>query len=716
MSVGTDKMETTVSAPVAREGAPTAMMDEPTPLSVEPPTPSTKEETVKDEPADGGLKRPESPIVETPVQLESLDENTDLNGGDLQEDELHEELTPPPDSPTDSSVEDHPDGVAENPAEDTTEELVEDDLMSVVSSLPADETHDPMSVDSSPAIHHLEDEIVVGTKANKKLPAAQENSDIADVNMDPSAILTGKRKRTSAYYADSVLDDSPGPTEGRVKARPAKTHGSGGVKGVIIGYWRDSQVENEADKHSVIGFIDSRDRLRTRIQTTTRDKRQVDHRYPIPPGPGGSWVIFEKIVFEDHLVGLNHHMIKEFVKIRADNLGENESPEERNIADKAAAELAFERVTTNPPPETANQPLIAYGAVVPDPGSLPSRSESKKRKVTGSFTSAQLEPAPSPRQPAESLPGTRPTSIILGYWKQSSEDDPIEKHAVYGVLGANDMFRIKLGRETRDGRLIADGNFPSGPGALWITWDALEFEPHLKGLSRHEVKEYCRVRQYQLDQGETPEERAQNEIDAVREAQKRAALNIAAGSSATKHDVDTSITEGANGLTNGLAVGSPTAKIDEPRRQTGLRGRQSLPNPEFGVANRKSSSSAIAQLEKTHALARHGIEKAEKAQARISQRASSTATPRESSATPANRREFFSENISRLNNVWASQEATRIRNEGQGYEGDVLMNGTIRYERKQTGPFKGILVSQPFLIQIDGEDYVEYRVLTKPSF
>ncbi|KAK4181168.1 hypothetical protein QBC36DRAFT_129842 [Triangularia setosa] len=715
MSVGTDKMETAVSEPVARDGVPTAMMDEPTPLSIEPPTPSTKDEIVKDEPADGEVNKTESPVGDTLIQQESLDKSTVLNGDEFQEDELHEELTPPPDSPTDSSVEDHPDGTAENPAEDTTEELVEDDLMSVVSSLPADETQDLMSVDSSPALHHLEDEIVVGTKANKKLPATQANSDIADANMDPSAILTGKRKRTSTFYADSVKDDSPGPQEGRVKARPAKTHGSGGVKGVIIGYWRDSQAEDEADKHSVIGFIDSRDRLRTRIQTTTRDKRQVDHRYPIPPGPGGSWVVFDKIVFEDHLVGLNHHMIKEFVKIRADNLGENESPEERNKADKAAAELAVERVRTNPPPETANQPLIAYGAVFPDPASLPSRPESKKRKVTGSFTSAQLEPAPSPRQSAESLPGTRPTRIVLGYWTKSSEDDPINKHAVHGVLGANDMFRIKLSRETRDGRLVTNGNFPSGPGALWIAWDELEFEPHLKGLSRHEVKEYCRVRQYQLDQGETSEERPRNEVNAVQEAQKRVALNIAAGSSVTKSDFEASAAEGANGLTNGLAFASPTSRSDEPRRQTGLRGRQSLPNPEFGAANRKPSS-AVAQLEKTHALARKGIERAEITQARITQRASSTATPRESSATPASRREFFSENISRLNNVWASQEATRIRNEGQGYEGDVLMNGTIRYERKPSGPFKGILVSQPFLIQIDGEDYVEYRVLTKPSF
>ncbi|KAK0747679.1 hypothetical protein B0T21DRAFT_8778 [Apiosordaria backusii] len=714
MSVGTDRMETAVSEPLLREGAPTAVMDETTPLSIEPPTPSTQDKIVKDEPADGEANKTESSIVETPVQHESLDENTALNGDHFQEDELHEELTPPPDSPTDTSVEDHPNGAAENPAEDTTEELVDDDLMSVVSSPPADETQEVMSVDSSPAIHHLEDEIVVGTKANKKLPATQASSDIADANMglDPSAALTGKRKRTSASYADSVIEDSPGPQEGRVKARPAKTHGSGGVKGVIIGYWRDSQAEDETDKHSAIGFIDSRDRLRTRIQMITRDKRQVDPRFPIPPGPGGSWVVFEKIVFEDHLVGLNHHMIKEFVKIRTDNHGENESPEERNKADKAAAELAVERIRNNPPPETANQPLIAYGAVIPDSAYLPSRPESKKRRVIGSFTSALPELAPSPQQPAETLPGTRPTRVILGYWKSSSEEDPINKHAVYGVLGANDMFRIKLGRETRDGRPV-NGNFPGGAGGLWIAWDELEFEAHLKNLSRYEVKEYCRVRQYQLDQGETSEERAHNEINAVQEAQKRVVLNIAAGHSVSKNDFETSAAEGANGLTNdGPAFGSPTAKVDEPRRQTGLRGRQSLPSVEFGAANRKPSSAAAA-LEKTHALARREINKAEQVQARVAQRASSVATPSEPSATPATRRELFSDNISRLNNVWASQEATRIRGDGQG---DVLMNGTIKYERKTSGPFKGILVSQPFLIQIDGEDYVEYRVLTKPSF
>ena len=40
----------------------------------------------------------------------------------------------------------------------------------------------------------------------------------------------------------------------------------------------------------------------------------------------------------------------------------------------------------------------------------------------------------------------------------------------------------------------------------------------------------------------------------------------------------------------------------------------------------------------------------------------------------------------------------------------------VRYERRQTGPFGGKLASNGTLINIDGEDYVEYRVLTKVAF
>jgi hypothetical protein len=47
---------------------------------------------------------------------------------------------------------------------------------------------------------------------------------------------------------------------------------------------------------------------------------------------------------------------------------------------------------------------------------------------------------------------------------------------------------------------------------------------------------------------------------------------------------------------------------------------------------------------------------------------------------------------------------------------DSKLYGGIKYERKLSGPFQGRFVSQGSIITIDGDDYVEYRVLTKPSF
>ncbi|KID81064.1 hypothetical protein MGU_11549 [Metarhizium guizhouense ARSEF 977] len=70
-----------------------------------------------------------------------------------------------------------------------------------------------------------------------------------------------------------------------------------------------------------------------------------------------------------------------------------------------------------------------------------------------------------------------------------------------------------------------------------------------------------------------------------------------------------------------------------------------------------------------------------------------------------------SEDMQRMNRVWARQETLHMSSSDRVkmYDGD-------KYERKVTGPFMGKLVSQGRIINIDGDDYIEYRVLTKPSF
>ncbi|KAF9765113.1 hypothetical protein IL306_002654 [Fusarium sp. DS 682] len=70
------------------------------------------------------------------------------------------------------------------------------------------------------------------------------------------------------------------------------------------------------------------------------------------------------------------------------------------------------------------------------------------------------------------------------------------------------------------------------------------------------------------------------------------------------------------------------------------------------------------------------------------------------------------EDMQRLDKVWAQQESLRLRTNAE----DAKMYAGVNYDRKTHGPFTGKLVSQGTIINIDGEDYVEYRVFTKPSF
>ncbi|ETS82746.1 hypothetical protein PFICI_04622 [Pestalotiopsis fici W106-1] len=130
---------------------------------------------------------------------------------------------------------------------------------------------------------------------------------------------------------------------------------------------------------------------------------------------------------------------------------------------------------------------------------------------------------------SKDLPGQRPTRILIGCWSRSSSRKDQDKHACYGILGANAMFRIKLVRETMDGRFV-DGNFPTAASARWIGYEEVNLLGHIRDLSRYVMKEYVRVRQYQIDHcNETEDERVANEIRAVDEAhRRRAALAVKA--------------------------------------------------------------------------------------------------------------------------------------------------------------------------------------------
>jgi hypothetical protein len=604
-----------------------------------------------------------------------------------------------------------------------------------------------------------EGEAEVATEAAEEAVGAERigANDEDDVMVDAPAGRAvfnslSKRKRSStnangladaAMSSPSVKAESNPNANGRPKSRgskPPRTSLAGG-KGVILGHWRDSPVPEETRKHSVIGFIDIRDRLRTRIQGVNLLGEHVSNLWPLPPKTGASWVTFDGIYFLPHLVGLDQLQVKEYVRLRLD--AHEQTAEAKKAAELAAIEKAVHIVRQSaindssapfgPPPQ------LAYGADLPE--------AVKRRRTSGNFT-----PAPnangvngnhgdiSSERTLDPLHGTRPTRILLGCWTKSDATQRNSRHAIYGILGANDMFRVKLVRETRTGEYY-DGNFPQGAGALWVSYEEVDFDDHLRNLTRAEIKEYCRIRQHQIDHGESAKEQTANETQAVYEAQTRVSVGVPiTGRQSTgpgsyvpiQAEEVSPTTEQPNGRMGLGGQELRTSRRVEARQQQQQQQQEKQQqtqqvNGRNSISDHDGRNGSLGAMQKTDSLAQREIARAEAAQGRADlhathrERASAAAATAANAAAAAaasgsygeNESRFHqSENMRRLNDVWARQESMRAKNGGE----DIKIYDGIKYERKPTGPFMGKLVSHGNIISIDGEDYVEYRVLTKPSF
>jgi hypothetical protein len=473
-----------------------------------------------------------------------------------------------------------------------------------------------------------------------------------------------KRKRSSINYnLDDKLRDSPYDEPSLKKPKQSQK-----IRGVIIGVWRDSDQPNDEDKHVIFGFIDIHDRLRTRIYGMNRRGEELIGN--IPMGAGGCWVTFAKVIFDSHLSSFNAAEIKEYVRIRSGAKPEA-TDEERQEADTKAALRARAAV------QEAGQ---ENGTPVSKPV-VQRTSTARPSQIRHSLSRQSLNNSPSFKavngantQSPKSSPSSevKPTGVLLGYWADSSEPRVEDKHAVYGVLGGTDCFRVKVQRVTRDGRYV-DGNFPVGAGALWLHYDKVVFEPQLRGMSRPEIKEYVRMRQRDLENTESEKERKANEARAIKVAKEFVA---------------------AEGLNNGI--------------------EQSRPSPEMEVRHSSRTYAARQQAEADAAATTLRIRK-EKVEARERQ---AEKTRREVAMAEAVVQEAAQQelrnNLKKLNKVWVAQQAATVP--GAPPNEEVKYHNGIKYERKQNGPFQGKLVSSAQILSIDGEDYVEYRVLTKPSF
>ncbi|KAH8797674.1 hypothetical protein F5884DRAFT_905929 [Xylogone sp. PMI_703] len=97
-----------------------------------------------------------------------------------------------------------------------------------------------------------------------------------------------KRKRASINYNldDPQYNSTPreSPVDEPLAKRPKPIKG---IRGCLIGVWRDSNLPRDEEKHAVYGFIDIHDRLRTRIYPiNSRGEELIAN---IPTGAGGCW-------------------------------------------------------------------------------------------------------------------------------------------------------------------------------------------------------------------------------------------------------------------------------------------------------------------------------------------------------------------------------------------------------------------------------------------
>jgi hypothetical protein len=485
------------------------------------------------------------------------------------------------------------------------------------------------------------------------------------------------RKRTAVNYHEEnnyrlVTRGSP-----QIEPPAKRSKQSQKIRGVIIGVWRDSDQPDDADKHVIYGFIDIHDRLRTRIYGMNRRGEELIAN--APTGAGGCWVTFERVIFDAHLRGLSAAEIKEYVKIRSETKPEL-TAEERHEADTKAVLKAKAYVAEH---EAASPGMNKPVAHRPSLGRSGLHRHSLPRQALHKTPSFQAVNATDLQTPKSSpFTESKPSGVLLGYWADSDEPNLEDKHAVYGVLSGTDCFRVKVQRVTRDGRFV-DGNFPAGAGALWLHYEKVILEPHLAHLNRAEVKEYCRIRQREQETRESDKERKANELRAVQRAQQVVA----------EHGVN----------------GNVTDPVDSP----GFEPRQSSRSEHRQTARAQADAEALAErLRKDKVEARERQNEKTRKEVAMAEAVVQEAAQME-----------LKHNLKKLNKVWmAQQQATMDPTRTSSNAGsmvpetEVRFHNGIKYERKQNGPFQGKLVSQAQIFTIDGEDYVEYRVLTKPSF
>ncbi|OBT65585.1 hypothetical protein VE03_05570 [Pseudogymnoascus sp. 23342-1-I1] len=381
------------------------------------------------------------------------------------------------------------------------------------------------------------------------------NHNESDDSDDDFPVLGRKRKRNSTnvdYLADmangaepkEASEKKPGWTWKGTQGPTWKGHE---VKhGVPIGVWSLSDEPVDERKHVLFGFLDPKFALHGRKYPERKDGSKYTGNFP---SGTGTWAAkADEWLLDPHLQGLNRKELTEYVRIRMATWKRDEVPQERDALDKSAVVEAKKIAAASLPiMKSENKGSSARkskkGTSRKSNGdkfdnrtpreSFGEPSSSNNNSTTNTPLGKREKQAPAtsngsplgkrtPREPkmASPIPKSTPNAlpsnhgspsqpeipqierskfvvmgkdVLLGYWKDSSEPEVINKHGMYGVIQAHGVFRVKVVPETRYGRHISNGNYPKQSGGCWVSYDTIIFEKYLKDLVRTEIEEYCRI-------------------------------------------------------------------------------------------------------------------------------------------------------------------------------------------------------------------------------
>lgn len=385
-----------------------------------------------------------------------------------------------------------------SPAETTARDLDDEEHRSLYGRNPKLNS----IIDSTTRESSQMQDVIYGSRSAVQLPAIGTNGAYGNGNGSAKSEVDSDDADRSAHPRDQFRTSS--------QVEKLKS------KGVLMGFYRLSEVEDDRNKHAVYGKIDKGGDLFTTVSKETRYGEPVGTKQYLA---SKVQCHSEKIAFELHLDGLNKAQLKAYVVRRleidwgseteqgrraselqiADEVRRDPSLTEKGVVDTkklptvitAGMKRAYEAFAEEDDVEDDEESPLSevdehlYRESDDEDAFVPSGAAHKKRKSGRKSINAR----PAKGQDKETEDDDIKNGVCIGVWRLSPAEEKEDKHAVYSYLDARDSLWSRVFHVSRAGDHIEMPiPFPRGT----VKWEDVILDDHLSELNREGVKEYVR--------------------------------------------------------------------------------------------------------------------------------------------------------------------------------------------------------------------------------